>query len=413
MTNENGSAINPARKRVLKKATYIFVFLMLALTFFSSTLYNLGLIRVVSADVRTGRLSYSITAHSVVTPMNVQEIYVEHELTVKSLKVKSGDIVKKGQLLAEFDVADLEEEMKAKALELEGKRAGIELAALRYDFDIKAAEEKSAAARKELGNAEALYRAGAETAVNVEKLKKESEAADRGLKKLSAEKAADLAGLQSEAETLDQSIGLLKADIDKYEALRSPMDGYIWEMNAQKGTLADTSKPVFKLANNGGVFRTQFTVGMEEGKNLSAGDPISIIVPSMDNQRMDTEIGAISLVRTDENTVLEITASIDLPGLKGGEMLEIRITKESGFYDFIIPNSAVRLDASGRNYVYVIKEKKSSLGKEYYLQKAFIYAEASDKADTAVTSGLSPFERVVAESDRPVMAGDRVKIQRN
>jgi hypothetical protein len=61
----------------------------------------------------------------------------------------------------------------------------------------------------------------------------------------------------------------------------------------------------------------------------------------------------------------------------------------------------------------VIKERKSSLGREFYLQKAFIYIEASDKLNSAVEDGLNPFERVVTESSRPVFAGDRVKIQRD
>jgi HlyD family secretion protein len=63
--------------------------------------------------------------------------------------------------------------------------------------------------------------------------------------------------------------------------------------------------------------------------------------------------------------------------------------------------------------VYVIKERKSSIGREFYLQKAYIYIRASDKVNAAVSEGLRSFEKVVAESSRTVMAGDRVKTQRD
>lgn len=412
MTIEDKIEVKPAGKKLLKKVTYLFIAIMLLLTFFSSTINNLGLIRVVAAEVRAGKLEYRISGLAVATPADIREIFPEYALNVKSLEVKDGDTVKKGQLLAVFDVKELEEALKVKARELESARAKIRAETLNYDFAIKNAEKEAASSRNELDVSLELYIAGAETQANIEKRKDESEKDERELDKLLEEKAAALSEMRRGADELERDIASLKSDIAGFRVLLSPVDGYIWEINAQRGAMTDTSRPIFKIAGNGGGFSAEFTVDAAEGKNLKAGDKMKITVPSMDDKKIDAQISSIKPAGAGSGAELEISASFDGAGLKGGEMIEIEITRESEFSDTIIPNSAVRKDFSGRDFVYVVKERESSLGKEYYLQKAFIYIKASDMKETAVASGLSPFESVVAESDRPVTAGDRVKLRR-
>lgn len=413
MNEEFAGTIKPMSKKILRRAIYIFVAVLSLLTFLSSTLSNLGLIRVVTADVGSGSLSYDFESEALVTPMKVQEIYLDHTLRVENMKVKMGDIVSKGQVLAEFNVEELSKELSLKASELEIKRVETDLAVKRSSFNIKNAEEKAATSQKVLDDAVELYNAGAETAVNIEKLKTALEDAKSECEKLLAEKGAVTARAHIEVKQLEESIRSLKADIDKLKALRSPIDGYIWEIGVNSGVVADTAKPVFMIADNSMGFHIEFTVKTQEGKYLIVGDRVTVSIPSLGNKKIDTTISSITSVRTDTDTALKINVLFDVPDLRGGELAEISIKKESSIYDSIVPNTAIRLDTNGRKYVYVIKEKKSSIGREFYLQKAFIYIRASDKLNTAVADGLNPFEKVVVESDRPVFAGDRVKIQRD
>ncbi len=407
MIDEN--AINTTRKRIVGRIACGFIAAMLLLTFLSSTINNLGLIRVESAEVKTGTLVYMVEKPATVTPVNLYEVYAERDLKVVSLRVKTGEMVKKGQLLAKFDVRGMEEEIKTKTLQLESSNTEKELLAYKYDLDIESSERAAADAQKELLAATELYEAGAETPANVEKLRKAYEAAERDCRKLQEEKAASLALKQIGAEMLRQSIDTAKADLERSEAVYAPVDGYIWEISVREGAFTGASKPAFRVAGPGGVY-TEFTVGVEEGKHLAAGDRMTVAVPALDNKKIEAEISSVNSSETEDG--IRIAAQIDDPELKGGERINISITKESEFFDAIIPNSAVRTDSNGRKFAYVIKERKSSLGKEYYLQKAFLYVAASDQKETAVSSGLSFFEKVVTESDRLVMAGDRVKLYR-
>lgn len=413
MNMELTNTIKPVRKKILRRTIYIFVAILLLLTFLSSTINNLGLIRVIAADVGSGRLSYDFENDVTVTPQQIQEIYLNRTLRADSIKVEKGDIVSKGQLLAEFDVDELSKALSLKASELESKKVETNLAASVSSLAIKNAIEKTAAAQKTLDDTIELFEAGAETAANIEKMKIAIEEAKSEHEKLQAEKKAAAAKAQIELKQLEENILSLQTDIDRFKALRSPVDGYIWEIGVTRGAVTDTAKPVFKIADNSSGFHAEFTIKAQEGKYLGAGDSVTVRIPSLENFKINAKISSIDPIRTDTDTVIKINVTFDGSDLRGGELAEISIKKESGIYDSLVPNTAVRTDTNGRKYVYVIKERKSSIGREFYLQKAYIYIRASDKVHTAVSDGLKPFEKVVVESDRTVMAGDRVKIQRD
>jgi HlyD family secretion protein len=410
---ENAGTIIPVRKKVLKRAIYIFIITMLLLTFLSSTLNNLGLTRVTAADAQSGCLSYSVEAQTVVTPLELHEVYPDNALRVKSINVSKGDNVSKGQMLAEFDVEELADELNVKTSELEIKKLEADLAEQRSGFEIKNAGDKAASAQNVLDSATALYDAGAETTANIEALKTAYEDAKKECERLQMERKAAQAKSHIELNQLEEVIASLKRRITEAQTLYSPIDGCIWEIGAGKGTMTDITKPMFSIANNRSGFHAEFCITMQEGKYLGAGDDVRVDIPSLGKREINAVIDSITSVRNDTDTVLKINILLDDTDLKGGELAEISIKKESGIYDTIVPNTAIHEDSSGRKFVYVIKERKSSLGREFYLQKAFIYIEASDKLNSAVEDGLNPFERVVTESSRPVFAGDRVKIQRD
>lgn len=412
MNVEFEGMIQPTRKKTLRRAIYIFVAVLLLLTFLSSTINNLGLIRVVAADVGSGRLSYDFENNVTVTPLQIHEIYLQRALKADSIKVKKGDNITKGQVLAEFDIEELSKALSQKSSELESKKVETNLAARVSSLDIKNAEEKAAASQKGLDDAIELYNAGAETAANIEKLKATLEDAKSECEKLLAGKEAAAAKAHIEQKQLEESILSLQSDIDNFKALCSPVDGYIWEIGANRGAVIDTAKPVFKIADNSSGFHSEFTLKAQEGKYLSVGDSVTVRIPSLENLKIDAKISSIDAIRTDTDNVMKVNVAFNGADLKGGELAEISIKKASGIYDSIVPNTSIRLDTNGRKYVYVIKERKSSIGREFYLQKAYIYIRASDKVHTAVSDGLKPFEKVVVESDRTAMAGDRVKIQR-
>ena len=122
MNVEFEGAIQPTRKKMLRRAIYVFVAVLLLLTFFSSTINNLGLIRVVAADVGSGRLSYDFESDIQLAPVQIHEIYLDRSLKADSIRVKKGDIVSKSQVLAEFDVEELSKALSQRSRSWKVKR---------------------------------------------------------------------------------------------------------------------------------------------------------------------------------------------------------------------------------------------------------------------------------------------------
>ncbi len=105
----------------------------------------------------------------------------------------------------------------------------------------------------------------------------------------------------------------------------------------------------------------------------------------------------------------EIIIDLDSSALRGGEHAEIDIKKETREYELLIPNEAVRKDINN-SYVFILQEKKGTLGKEYYIQKVNIFCADADDSQTAVSEGLMWDEKIVCSSDKMVFEGDRVKL---
>lgn len=76
-------------------------------------------------------------------------------------------------------------------------------------------------------------------------------------------------------------------------------------------------------------------------------------------------------------------------------------------YNFIVPISAV--NGTGMDiFVYVLKTRNTSLGREYYAQKARIIIENKDELCAAVSNGLMWTDSVITASDKPFFDGQKV-----
>jgi multidrug resistance efflux pump len=349
---ENAGTIIPVRKKVLKRAIYIFIITMLLLTFLSSTLNNLGLTRVTAADARSGCLSYSVEAQTVVTPLELHEVYPDNALRVKSINVSKGDNVSKGQMLAEFDVEELADELNVKTSELEIKKLEADLAEQRSGFEIKNAGDKAASAQNVLDSATALYDAGAETTANIEALKTAYEDAKKECERLQMERTAAQAKSHIELNQLEEVIASLKRRITEAQTLYSPIDGCIWEIGAGKGTMTDITKPMFSIANNRSGFHAEFCITMQEGKYLGAGDDVRVDIPSLGKREINAVIDSITSVRNDTDTVLKINILLDDTDLKEVNWLKYPLKKNQAYMirSFQIQRS-MRTRAEGNSFM--------------------------------------------------------------
>ena len=109
-----------SNKKPMKKSlvwTIIFVVIVLLLTFFSKTLYNLNLPSVSYTNPTYGSLRRTFTCETIASAKMEYDLYAPSSQKVLEVLVREGDFVQKDQTLIRLDTTGLENEMLQLQLE--------------------------------------------------------------------------------------------------------------------------------------------------------------------------------------------------------------------------------------------------------------------------------------------------------
>ncbi|MDR1664390.1 MAG: HlyD family secretion protein [Clostridiales bacterium] len=104
-----------------------------------------------------------------------------------------------------------------------------------------------------------------------------------------------------------------------------------------------------------------------------------------------------------------ITMNTEL-SLAGGESAEAAVEKLSRAYDRVLPNSAFHSDDYGLYVHYVERKQNGILGYTYAVMRQPVYILEQNDAEAAFGAYNDIDYPIIVNSDRPVEAGDRVKI---
>ncbi len=111
------------RKDLIKNFIIVFLVVMLILTFFSNTIMNYSLPRVAVQYVQPGSITSVIRGQGMVESGDPYNVMVKQSKTVGSIKVKSGQEVKEGDILISLEAEDSQELADAKNALDEAKEA--------------------------------------------------------------------------------------------------------------------------------------------------------------------------------------------------------------------------------------------------------------------------------------------------
>ena len=154
-------------------------------------------------------------------------------------------------------------------------------------------------------------------------------------------------------------------------------------------------------------YTLSFSVTNDQARRLRTGDSANVT-----NYYWGSQITAtLTNIRTDpKNPQTNKLLTFDVTGdVNPGSELTIAVGSKSQNYDIIVPNSAIRSDANG-SFVLAIEAQNSPLGNRYYARRVEVTVLASDDVNSAVTGDLSYGDFVITTSNRPVQAGDMVRM---
>lgn len=245
-------------------------------------------------------------------------------------------------------------------------------------------------------------------AVNLNAAKTTLARKEEYLAELTAEIATTLK-LQTLQDAIDTAMEAVVEQEEKAMGgtVTAEIAGTVTAMNAVAGKEISAMEAVAILQPEGKGYTMSFSVTNEQAKRLSVGD-VADLVNSWRYEDVVVTLASIKPDTTDPGQKKLLT--FDVSGsVVAGQTLNISVGQKSANYDLIVPNSAIREDNNGK-FVLIVESKSSPLGNRYVATRVDVEVIASDDTQSAISGALYGYEFVITTSNKPVEAGQLVRL---
>ena len=427
----------------LKGLLWMFV-LMLVFTIASKTADSLTVAKVHTAVPTAKKLQYTVSAEGRIEKNREISVLTQPDILVKSVLVREGQHVEKGDLLAKLDMQDIREQIESiqdekKILELQNdeieknhsydlEKRQSEIARAEDDYQqiIKMYKEAVKKAKDELQKAkDDLKKQKKEEGSLAEQkalLQEKEKALQEVYKTKEAEEKAAKRAVQDAAmhPVADNSmainmvtIGKLEKELRKLYALekkkgciRASKTGVV--TSVLKGVGQKTAEEaIFTITDESAGVRFVGQMAREDARYVSVGDVVTLHTIHKDFD----DISLTSMDMDEGGTYINITAMLPAKDCSIGEMVTMQAVQESKNYPCTLPIGAIHQE-SGKYFVYVVQTGESVLGEVYVARKMEVTILESNGIYAAIEEGaIDTDSRIIIDADRSFVAGDRVRLR--
>jgi len=393
--SRNGSA-SAISVRPRKKSRIILIVVVLCLIFIGILYWKGFLDPVREVEVTTVSLIYPSQAYTILNASGY--VVAQRKAAVASkgtgrlekLTVEEGDRVKKGQIIARLENADLQAAINQAQANVNTAKANLG----RIEAEIKDARLKFDRIQR-LIQSKAIAQSDYDTA-------------EAGLQQLEAGKSAALSQIRAAEAGL--KAGQVALD---YTLIRAPFDGVILTKNADVGevvapfgssinakaavvTMADLDSLIVEAdvseINLGKVRKGQpCEIQLDSLPGLRFPGQVHMIVPTADRSKA-TVLTKVKFLEKDERVLPEMSAKVAFLSRPTDKTEKPRV---------VVPPSAL-VSQKGKTWVYLVE--KDTL-KEVQVQKGPMLSDFIE-----VPQGLKPGERIVLKPGRGLHNGAKIKI---
>lgn len=244
--------------------------------------------------------------------------------------------------------------------------------------------------RLELGESEA----------NLRKLQRDFER-NRDLRDRDLISEGDFEKIQFDKEALEAAYNLAKLEYD-YTFIRAPIDGIVSERMIKLGNTVDEGAALFRVTSLDPLVSYLF-VPEREYQSIRPGQPVSIAVDALANERIPAEVTRISPIVDPETGTFKITIEISdaTRRVKPGMFARIAIVYDQRPNALKIPRSALLEDERG-NSVFVIEDELA--------KRRTVATGYSDRGMVEILDGLTDEDVVVTVGQVGLREDSRVLV---
>ncbi|MEZ5038574.1 MAG: efflux RND transporter periplasmic adaptor subunit [Saprospiraceae bacterium] len=313
---------------------------------------------ITTVDAKQKDFNHYVEIQGAVEADDLVDVTSEIAGRILSLKIKEGQNVKQGQLIAELDL----EQIKKQMAELE---TSIELATTIYERQKRLWDQNIGA---EIQYLEA----------------------------------------KNNKERLEKSMETLSFQLTKGKVY-APISGLVEREILQSGEIASPGMPIIQILNTN---RLKVVADVPENflRNIKVGETVNIHFPALEMERTGkvSRIGA-TIDPGNRTFTVEVDMLNNGAGLKPNLLAIMRLNDFSLPNAVVIPLHLVQQEVSGKDFVFVTeKGEKGLFAKKVYVQPGFSY-----QGEVLIEHGLKGGEQLIDEGGRGLTEDALVELHSN
>jgi HlyD family secretion protein len=378
-------------------------------------------VSVQTAPAEKEDISQIVNEEAVIFPLQQATVAPKITSTIKQFLVQRASKVKKGQLLAVLENADLSAAAEssrgdfeqaeaaytttvASSLPQQIQKAQLDAASAQSAFE---AAEKVYNSRKDLFQQGALPRRELDAAeVALVAARSQNEQAQKQLADLQrvgkeqALKSAQAQRLSAEGKYHGAAAQL------SYSEIKSPIDGVVTDRPLNVGDLAMANQPLLTVMNISKLI-AKGHIPQSEAAQLKVGNPAQLKVPGTDDP-IEGKITLVSPALDPGSTTIEVwvEAKKPNPALRPGITVQVAMTAKTVKDAVVVPAAAVYKNPEGNgNYVLVAGTDEKAHVKPVQLG-------IRNGEDTQIASGINPGDPVITSGGYAVPDGTKIKVEK-
>lgn len=335
------------------------------------------------------------TAGGTYTDTNLEELTESYKTYVsKQTAYKAADASNKeySSALSKLNSA------KSAVDSLKNKKTEIETQITKLQND----KESNAAGNKELSNQLALSKSDAQ---------KELDKANEDLKQLLTDisKTLDLANQNSIIKEQQEKIAKLREQ-SMGATITAPVAGKILSLSKTAGETTTPAEALATIQIAGKAMSLKITVTDEQAKKVSPGQEAEL-QNAWYYDNITVKLQKI-LPDPDSKGKKKILMFLVDGDVVSGASLSVSMGQRARDFDKVVPNSAIREDNKGK-FILVVEQKATPFGTRYKAKRIDVEVVASDDNISAVSGDIENGMYTITTSDKPVEAGQQVRLSDN
>ena len=378
------------------------------------------IVSVQTTPAERASIAQVVSVDAVVFPVEQATVAPKITSTVRKFFVQRGVRVKKGQLVAELENADLTASAESSegdfkqaeanfvmtvdaGLPQQIQKADLEAAAAKSAFE---AQQKIYESRKNLLEQGAIPRRDLDAAeVALAQARSQNEQAQKQLADLQRlGKEQLLKSAQGSKESAEGKYRGAAAQLS-YSLIKSPIDGVVTDRPLYEGDLATANQPLLTVMNLSRLI-AKAHIPQVEAALLRVGNPAEIKVAGLD-EPMKARVSLVSPALDPGSTTIEVwvEARKPDPALRPGMTVPVSMTAKTAKDAIVVPVGAVFRSEEAGDYVLVAGSDEKA-----HLKKVQIGIRNGDSAQ--VVEGINEGDPVITSGGYAVPDGTKIKIEK-